>query len=329
MSPRSASSNGTPRIAVVGAPTVDGVHVRAALAQHGVPGARVDLFGTTEGEVVLSDYAGEARMVQELDLEELASHELIFVCEPGDIASRLADVAHAAVILDLHGCVRFQVSPLGLASHEIAPDAKRFAVPHPVALVLAEVLHPLHRKFGLAEATAVVIRPAADFGQQGVDELRDQTLCLLNFSKVPVTTFGRQLAFNIIPDALLAAGQRGLESRINREVADLLAWSDSRVAVKLLAGPIFYGHGLQLRFRLARDASIGEIRSVLADDGLLRAQTEDSPTTPLDVTGEMRMGLSGLAEDGTGAHWLWVVVGEIAARGARRAVRLAATVLGF
>ena len=326
MSRRSASSNGTARIAVVGAATVEGVHLRAALARHGVSGARVDLYGATSGEVTLSDYSGEARMIQEPEVEELARHELIFLCEPGDVASRLADAAPGSVIIDLHGCLSARILPLGLAPHEVATDAKRFVVPHPVALVLAEVLHPLHRELGLAESTAVVIRPAADFGKQAVEELRDQTVSLLSFSQVPVTTFGRQLAFNVVPDALLAAGQRGLESRINREVSDLLGWAGGQFAVKLLAASVFYGHGLQLRFRLARDTSLEEVRSVLEKDGLLRSSGAKPAATPLDVTDEMRMSLSELSEDGMGAYWLWVVAGETAARSAQRAVRLAATV---
>ena len=101
MSRRSTSSNGTARIAVVGAPTVDGFHLRAALAAHGVAGARVDLYGITRGEVVLSDYAGEARMIQEPDVEELARHELIFICEPGEVLQRLPEAAPSAVIIDL------------------------------------------------------------------------------------------------------------------------------------------------------------------------------------------------------------------------------------
>jgi len=323
MNRRGASSDGRPRIAVVGAVTVDGSHLRAALVKHGVPGARVDLYGTTEGEVVLSDYGGEARMIQEPDLEDLARHELIFLCEHADAA--LADAVPGSVIIDLHGASPAQVSPLGLAPHEVARDAKCFAVPHPMALVLAEVLHPLHRELGLAEATAVVIRPASDFGRKGVEELRDQAVCLLSFSQVPVTTFGRQLAFNIVPDALLPVGQRGLESRINREVADLLGWADSHFAVKLLAAAVFYGHGLQLHFRLARDASLEEVRSVLEHDGLLRPSTAEAAATPLDVTDEMRTSLSELAEDGMGAYWLWGVAGETAANVAQRAVRLAAT----
>ena len=59
--------------------------------------------------------------------------------------------------------------------------------------------------------------------------------------------------------------------------------------------------------------------------GLLQSTTAQPATTPLDVTDEMRTSLSGLAEDGLGAYWLWVVAGETAARGAHRAVRLAAT----
>ena len=91
MNRRCASSNGTARIAVVGAPTVDGSHVRAALAKHGVPAAQVDLYGTTKGEVVLSEYAGEARMIQDPDAEDLAHHELIFIC--GETAAPIRQTA--------------------------------------------------------------------------------------------------------------------------------------------------------------------------------------------------------------------------------------------
>ena len=59
--------------------------------------------------------------------------------------------------------------------------------------------------------------------------------------------------------------------------------------------------------------------------GLFRASTAKPAATPLDVTDEMRTSLSELSEDGIGAYWLWAVAGETAARGAQRAVRLAAT----
>ena len=65
---RSVKRAGAARVALVGADTVDGSRVRGALARSRVSGSRVDLYGTTHGEVVLSEYAGEARLIQEPEL---------------------------------------------------------------------------------------------------------------------------------------------------------------------------------------------------------------------------------------------------------------------
>jgi aspartate-semialdehyde dehydrogenase len=332
MSRRPADAGGPARVAVVGAPTVDGTHVRQALAERGVPGARVDLYGQGLGEVLVGEYAGEARMIQEPDLEEVASHELIFLCEPGDVADRIDAAAPGSIIIDLRRCLPPEAEPSGVPL-EIADDLERgtgrFAVPHSLSLLLADVLLPLERSFGVAEAAAVVIRPAADFGKQGVEELREQTVRLLNFSRVPVETFGRQLAFNIIPDRLLADGSPDLELRIAAEVTELLGWGERRFTTKLLAAPVFHGHGLQLRFRLCVVAPLDDVRAVLDERQLLRSGPEGEAATPLDVTEESWTRVSGLSNDGLGGFWLWVVAGEAGARGAQQAVRLAAAVCGL
>src|SRR5262245_42068521 len=140
MSPRSAEPAGAPRIAIVGAPTVGGTHVREALAAHGVPGRRVDLYGAQRGEVLLSEYAGEARMVQEPELDEVARHALIFLCEPGEVAGRLPAAAAESVIIDLEGCLPEALGPRRLVlddpAQELRTGDRLFAVPHSLSLVL-------------------------------------------------------------------------------------------------------------------------------------------------------------------------------------------------
>jgi aspartate-semialdehyde dehydrogenase len=332
MSLRSVKPLGETRVAVVGAPTIEGAHVREALAERGVQGSRVDLYGTTRGEVVLSEYAGEARMIQEPDVGEVASHELIFICEMGELAAELTRAAPSSVVIDLRDSLPSDVRPKRVPL-EIGPDVVRgdgrFAVPHPLALVLGEVLHPLERRFGLAEAMAVVLRPAADYGPEGVEELRQQTVCLLNFARVPQETFGRQLAFNIIPEARLAGGQRGLERRIEGEVADLLGRNERPFTVRLVTAPVFHGHSLQLRFRLKKETAIDEVRGALAESGLLDDGSDGTAATPLDLTGDARTAVSDLSEDGLGAFWLWGVAGEAGSRSAQQAVRLAAALFDF
>ena len=312
---------------MVGASTEDGTFVKEALERARIPGARVDLYGSSSGEALISEYHGEARLIQDPDLDEIARHDLIFLCERGEVAGRILSGAAAdSVIIDLLDISPGTVPRVHLdINPQIAEAAGvgRFAVPHPLALALAELLYPLDRGPGVAEASAVIFRPAADFGRKGVEELRMQTVQLLSFAEVPVETFGRQLAFNIIPQAGFEQGDRQLETRIVGGVKELLGWESSRLAVKLLAAPVFYGHGIQLRFRLGGPCEPEEVRKLLQQAGLPDPGTSEGPATPLDVTGESRTAVSDLCADGLGGYWLWVVVGEAGTKGAHEAVRLA------
>ena len=74
------------RVAVVGATTPQGTRLREALARRRVAGARVNLFGAEEGEAVISEYAGEARLVQQASPADVVEHEIIFLCEAGELA---------------------------------------------------------------------------------------------------------------------------------------------------------------------------------------------------------------------------------------------------
>ena len=72
MSPLSASPTGTARAAVLGSTTSCGTRLRQMLAEFGVPGSRVDLYAAVDSaEPILSEYKGEARLVQKPDLDEL------------------------------------------------------------------------------------------------------------------------------------------------------------------------------------------------------------------------------------------------------------------
>lgn len=314
----------SPRIAVLGAPSPEGILVRKALEQRRVPGERVTLYGRSTGEVVLSEYAGEARMIQDPDPDLVATHALIFNCEAGGLAEELVAAAADAVIIDLEDSLPEDAEPV-CVHLDLQPDrvrsGRRFSVPHPITIALAELLHPLERAFGVEEVTAMVMRPAADFGRAGVEELRMQTVQLLNFTPVEVKTFGRQLAFNILP-AVEPDSSAGEERRIVREVTNLVGWPEARLAVRTSTAPIFHGHAIQLRFRTSGQVATDEVAALLTEAGLLDGTS--MAVTPLDVTGESTLRYSNLAVDGLGGFWLWGVSGDAGTRVADQAVRLAA-----
>jgi aspartate-semialdehyde dehydrogenase len=326
-----ASRSGTARLAVVGAATGVGHELREALAESGVPGSRVNLYGAAPGEALLSEYAGEARLIQDPSAAEIAAHDVVFLCERGSLARAVAAArCGEAVILDLAGCLDAR-QPAPVVHPGINPDATRshagcLAVPHPLAVLLAELLVGLERGPGLEEVVATVLRPASDYGEPGIEELREQTVRLLSFAEVPLRTFRRQLAFNILTQHDATAEPMDVDASIAAQVSELLGWSSNRLALRLLVAPLFYGHCASVRFRPRAAVELAALQGCLADGRFFDPPGGDGPATPLEASTQRGMRVGPLAADGIGGFELWVVAGELAARRAELAVRLAGSV---
>ena len=312
---------------MLGASTLEGTRVRKALEAARVPREWVDLYGHSDGEVLLSEYAGEARMIQEPDPSEVAAHAVVLVCERGESTERVTErLGQDQVVIDLVGGL-----PDKLAAQLVHPQngagetvAGFYAVPHSLALMLSDLLRPIDRGPGVEQVVAVVVRPAVDYGQAGVDELRQQTVRLLNFVELPMATFGRQLAFNIVPESGLSCSVPGFEPEIARQVSLLLGWERERLTLRFLAAPLFYGHAVELHLRTPDGAGLEELRRALSENGLEPGEDRGPlVSTPIEVADERTIRLGDLSADGLGGFWLWAVAGGSNSRAAEFAVDLA------
>ena len=124
---------------------------------------------------MIGEYDGEARLIQEPDPGETEDHDVIFLCEAGEAAELAASRAPAdSLVIDvvgsLSGAERPPLVHMDINPEEAKGKRGRLAVPHPAALLLAELLEPLERGPGLQDVVVLVIRPAADFGEEGVEE---------------------------------------------------------------------------------------------------------------------------------------------------------------
>jgi aspartate-semialdehyde dehydrogenase len=313
-----------PVYALVGAGSLEGARVRAALADRGVPGSHVRLYGASRGEALLGEYDGEARLLQDPEPDEVAGADVVFLCDAGESTRRIAQHATCrARSVDLVGLL-----PLECLAHDSlrppGPGPRR--VPHPIAIVLAEML-ARWTSLGLARASVCVMRPAIDFGDEGLEELREQILRLLRFDRPPVEVFGRQLAFNVVPQAELPGGD-ALEGRIALEVETLLAPSAVRVEVGLVAVPVFHGHAISGRLEgIAGGADAA--RDALSGAAAIRGPGDDAPATPFDLPEARVTSVARLENDGSRGLRLWAVASEAGAAAAEQALRLALPAPGF
>lgn len=332
MSPFSANPTGAARVAVVGSTTTDGTLVRQVLADSGVPGSRVELYSAADAsEPILSEYDGEARLIQTPDLDELLSRDVVFLCETGELVTRVLDAAVSATAAIDVANVRSSRVNAPLLHMDVNPQAAvgphgLFAIPHQISTLLVDLLYPLERELGLAEVVATILRPASDFGEEGIEELRDQTVRLLNFADPQTEVFGRQLAFNVLPQAAAPDRTEPIEARVAAESADLLGWDDLRMTVGMAVVPVFLGHGLSLWLRFGRDVTAERLREVLMNAGLSTTNDGAARLTPMDASSEDGVHVSEVAGDGRGGFRVWGVAGGVDRRNAELAVRLASAV---
>jgi len=297
-----------------------------------MPGSRVDLYSTTdEAEPVISEYDGEARLIQKPDLDDLRARDVVFVCESGEIVDRLLRLPPGErCVVDL-ARARSPELPAVLVHMDVNPHATRgsgpvFALPHTLSTLLIDLLHPLESRLGCGEVVATVLRPASDFGEPGIEELREQTVGLLSFVPPPARIFGRQLAFNVLPQAVLPDGADGVERMVTEEVRSVLGWDEGRLAVCLAAAPVFHGHSVGLRLRPRRAVETNEVCEALEAARIPVAVGGEEKFTPVDVSTSRGTYVASVAPDGLGGHWIWAVVAEAQARNAELAVRLACAV---
>ncbi len=318
------------RIALIGAQSPVGRQVKRVLETLQVDGDRVKLFGACDGDAALSDYDGAARLIQEADRAAIDGHGLVFLCKPDDFTERfLNDPGTSTVALDLTGIGYLQKN-LDLVHDRLKPlsegvSSGLWAVPDSLALLLIEILQPIGERAGLEEATAVILRPASDFGDAAVDELRQQTTQLLAFGSPSAEIFGRNLAFNAIPDRYVTKDAVKYNERIVREAAGLLGLAKESLFLEMVVLPMFYGHGVMVQVRTTGAVTVEDLYEILGAREGIEAAGGDGECTPQEVNGQGGISVSLIrqVEDNPRAFWLWAAVDDAESRAAVQAVRLA------
>ncbi|MCB1036354.1 MAG: hypothetical protein KDD47_21190, partial [Acidobacteria bacterium] len=189
--------------------------------------------------------------------------------------------------------------------------------PHPAVVGACHLLHPLSG-FGPTTAVATVLQPASMYGEEGLDELFEQTRRVLAFSSDrPEEIFQRQLAFNLLPLAKPLPG-------LGAEAREILG-GKTEVALHVLQGGVFHGTSVSLFVRLAEDPGEAAVREALEASPFLRLEEETPLLSPIDVAAqdEMLVGEISREPGAAGIYRLWAVLDNLTLGSAVNALHIA------
>jgi len=327
---------GAPRkahVALFDATTPVAQGVKEQLLGRRFPIASVRLYTSRDDpEANLTEFGGEAMFIGLPDVDALGALDIAFLCGtraegeryldwPGRRGFRAIDLTSAASGSPGVPIVNASVNPEAL---EEPPPV--VGTPRPIALFLSTVLGAVERGCGLLEASAVVLQPVSECGEEGVQELVRQTAGLLNFQDIPRQVFDRQIAFNLVP--ALAYGDRGAPGaaparELEREVLRVTGGRfDLSIAVVL--APVFHGHAAMTRVVLPPGRSAGDLEAALVAGRDLSRAADAAVATPVDRAGERGVLVAGPDPAGSKeAFWLWIVHDNLRGGTAENAVRIA------
>lgn len=284
----------------------------------------VRLLSTREEEVgTLTEVAGAAALVAAYEPESLAGVSVAFFCGAmADNRPLLAELPPetTAIVLSYDATVEDGLPIVSGVNTAQAQGRRVLLSPHPAAVLLAHLLHPLR---GLAPeaAVATLIQPASMRDDAGLEELFEQTRQIIAMTRrTPTPVFGAQLAFNLLPTPLPAGA-------VAAQLHAVLA-GPPPLALQILQGAVFHSVSANLYVRFAGEPSLQALRKALSEHPVLEAADKPRHLGPIDAAASDKVLYGAVRKDeAAGGFWLWAVMDNLTRGGALNAIEIAEAVM--
>ena len=309
------------RIAIVGAASLKGKEVAEVLEQRNFPTADVRLLDDDETLGQLEAVKDEITFIQSVRAEQFENVDFTFFASDAECTlANWKQVQRAgSAIVDLSYALESEPGAtvrtpwlerqLGnVAAPDLQPGPAVIA--HPAAVVLALLLSRLQAATPVARAIAIVLEPASEHGQKGMDELHQQTVNLLSFQQLPKQIFDAQVAFNMIAQF----GQQSQQSlaavaeRIVNHYRKIIGNRAPVPSLRALQAPVFHGHAISVHVQFETATDLKRISSVLAGEHVSVISSGEETPSNVSAAGQGDILVSVTADAGNlDSAWIWAV----------------------
>ena len=339
-----ATKNKKLRVALIGEDTLHGREIKSVLALKEFPIKSLEFYDPAVEEEFskLTQFGDEPKVVHHLEPKVLAGLDLVFLAadaktnaEYGRLA---AELDYRAIDLEETFNARADV-PVVVAGVNTAaaqnPATPLVANPNPATIMLAHLFQALLPEFGIERALAFVVEPASAYGEEGIQELADQSCALLGGSPVRKKIFREQAAYNILsrtekPDS---TGFSGRERRVLSEIRRVLHPADFPLSLSTILAPVFHSYSIMAYVELRKDASIADFENVLRRDDLFKVAPAEGVKcmSSVSVAGKDKIFVGELkkAEFPPRSFWVGMMADNLTVGSALNAYEIARAMFGI
>ena len=316
---RTDASHGFYRVAIVGAASLKGKEVVEVLEQRNFPSSEVKLLDDDETLGQLEALKDEITFIQGIRAEQFEHVDFTFFSSDAESTRKNWKQARSSgsAIVDLSYALENESGASVRApwierqlGHITPPELQPgpVVVAHPAATVLALLLSRAEKMAALQRAVALVLEPASEYGQKGMDELHQQTVNLLSFQPLPKKIFDAQVAFNMVSrfGGESAESLSGVGDRIVKHYRAITSAQNLTPSVLALQAPIFHSHAISLNLQFGSPVDVEKLITALAGEHISIVHSPQEAPNNVNAAGQGEI-LVSVLPDGVDSNsvWLW------------------------
>jgi aspartate-semialdehyde dehydrogenase len=329
----------SPRLAVVGATGAVGPEVLSILAERGFPASEVVPFASARSAGSRVAFDGGELVVRELTADALEGFDLALFSAGSGISRQFAPeaVKRGCVVVDKSSAFRMDAT-VPLVVPEVNGDAVSahqgiVANPNCSTIQLVVALKPLHDAARLRHVTIATYQAVSGTGKLAMEELRSQSLALLQDDTVQAGVYPHPIAFNALPQCDAFDGDETTEeTKLVHETHKIMGDETIGISATCVRVPVWRSHSEAVWIETERELSPDDARELLsAAPGV---QVVDDPSAasypmPRDAAGRDEVMVGRIRRDRSRRNGLalWVVADNLRKGAALNGVQIAELLL--
>jgi len=311
-------------LAIINPQSLLGDEIKQELGRRKALWSEVRLLTTDPEQIgAVTDFAGEAALVQECDAETLRGVDLAILLH-GD-PEQAPTLATSSVLVVVDPTSDWPEGSLAVAGIDSDPTEQQsdrvFVSPSPAVILLAHLLQPL-RQLGPSRAVAQVLLPVSIHDQVGLDELFGQTRSIVAMrNDKPTEVFGKQIAFNLLP----VPSDRSTDlDQLKR-----ILGPEPAVALQIVQTGVFHSLACNLFVTFEEDPGSEQVRECLAAQPWIEMVAEGDLPGPADAAAREEILVADVRPSPAhpGSYQLWAVMDNLTRGGASNVVEIVENLL--
>ncbi len=260
------------RVAILGATGAVGTELLELLEERDFPLTELKLLASERSAGKKLPFKGENLLVEAVSEAALENVDLVLASAGGSISKVWAPkaVEKGAVVIDNSSAFRMNAE-VPLIVPEVNPEAVVnhkgiIANPNCTTILMAVGIFPLHKVKPIKRIVVATYQSASGAGAKAMEEVKNQSLDILEGKEPVAKVFPYPLAFNLFPhnSPLNSAGYCEEEMKMVNETRKIFNNQDIRITATCIRVPVLRAHSEAINLEFETSFNIEEAREILS-----------------------------------------------------------------